>query len=882
MKERGRAIGRDRLSPIHPLLIVISLAFLTVVFLTPGKEPDTPGSLPPLSDAMAAMHFLHGQRAYPEAEIPPAKYQEAFDNTEARIQRIRPGRAVQGGYVEPDPWRQIGPKNVGGRTNAIAINPLDPRIMFAGSASGGLWRTDNSGYGATGWHYIDTGFPVLGVNAIAIDPADTARVYIGTGEVYSKESSIGGLYIRTTRGSYGIGILRTSDGGQTWEKSLDWSYDQRRGVLALEIDPNDSDRVYAGTSEGLYRTTDGGDTWTLVLDVDMVVDVAINHIDSDTLFASCGNLGTPADAGIYRSMDGGDTWTELGSVLPDHWTGKTLLDIYQAAPNVIYADVANALSDDDPAGVGLYRSVDSGDTWEELTAGYSGYNMIAAWQGWFSHYVCVHPQDSTRVFVSGVYSYLSDDGGRTFTQESHSRWYYGVSPVGGPEGDTNYAHADNHCFARHPSEPNTIIMGTDGGVFRSTDFGRTFNSRNGNYQTTQFYKGFTSSDIEDDFALGGLQDNSTVVYLGEDAWQRTLGGDGGYTGLFPEDPDVMLASTQYGRIYRSSNRGYDSWPLINADMVGAGDVVFIAPFQIAPSNRSIILAGRANVWRSDNQGQSWYIPGQADELDGNPVLSLSIYGGDADVVWAGTAPAATRAGVHRTEDGGRTWENVTGTLPDRYPVDIEAGRRGTDLAYVVMSGFGTPHLYRTTDGGDSWHDIGNGLPDVPSSAFVFNNRNQDHLYFGNDLGVWFSPDDGGNWYPFTEGMPTGSLIMDLSISYRSQTIRAVTHGLGVWERPLVGAADSPSDPAEQITLRQNYPNPFNGRTVIAYELVESEYVRLYLYNTRGQRVKILVEGIQPQGFNYVSLSSRGLPSGIYIYRLTAGNEVRSRRLMILK
>ncbi|MFC1529447.1 T9SS type A sorting domain-containing protein [Gemmatimonadota bacterium] len=868
--------------PIFPLVISITLVTVATLLPAPRNGRVTPESIPPLSDAMAAMHFLNGQRAYPEADIPPSKYLDAFDEVEQQISQVRFGRTVQGEYTEPDPWNAIGPKNVGGRTNAIAINPIDPRIMFAGSASGGLWRTDNSGYGVHGWHYIDTGFPVLGVNAIAIDPADTARVYIGTGEVYSKDSSIGGLYIRTTRGSYGIGILRTSDGGLTWEKSLDWSYDQRRGVLALEIDPNDPDRVYAGTSEGLYRTTDGGDTWTLVLDVDMVVDVAINHIDSDTLFASCGNLGIPADAGIYRSMDGGDTWTELGSVLPDHWTGKTLLDIYPAAPNVIYADVANALSDEDPAGVGLYRSVDSGDTWEELTAGFTDYNTIARYQGWFSHYVCVHPQDSSRVVVAGVYSYLSTDGGRSFSRQSHTNWYSGVTPVGGPEGDSNYSHADNHCFARHPTEPNTLFLGTDGGVYRSTDFGRSFNARNGNYQTTQFYMGFSSSEVEADYALGGLQDNSTVVYLGDDAWQRTLGGDGGFTGLHPEAPDVLLASTQYGRIYRSSNRGYDDWPLINAGMIGRGGVVFIAPFRIAPSNRSIIYAGRTNVWRSDNQGLSWTVPGGANELDGNPVLSLSIFDGDADLVWAGTAPAAARAGIHRTEDGGRTWENITGTLPDRYPVDIEAGRGDPDLAYVVMSGFGTSHLFRTRDGGESWQDIGTGLPDVPSSAFVFDIRNRDHLYFGNDLGVWFSPDDGANWYSFTDGMPTGALIMDLSISYRNQTIRAVTHGLGVWERPLVDAFEIPPEPAGQVALNQNYPNPFNGRTSIAYDLVQSEYVRLYLYNTRGQRVKVLVEGIQSQGTHYVSLRSGDLPSGIYIYRLEAGGTVLSRRLMILK
>ncbi len=544
MNDRGRVIRRGRHPLLLSLLFIFTLIGSTILLLSLPDERDEPVDIATFSDAMAAMHFLHDQRAYPHDDIPQSKYQEAFEEVEPRIRLSRLGRDRARDYTEPDPWRQIGPKNVGGRTISLAINPLDPRILFAGAASGGIWRSDNSGYGVDAWHYLETGFPVLGVNAIAIDPADTARVYIGTGEVYGKNSSTGGLYIRTTRGSYGIGILRTSDGGRTWEKCLDWSYEQQRGVLSLKIDPNDTNRLFAGTSEGLYRSSDRGDTWDLVLDVDMVVDIAINHIDSDTLFASCGNLGVPSDAGIWRSMDGGDTWTELGSVLPDHWTGKTLLDIYQAAPNVIYADVANALSDEDPAGVGLYRSLDSGDTWEELTSGFSGYNSIARYQGWFSHFVCVHPQDSSRVVVAGVYSYRSTDGGRTFSRESHTNWYYGGTPVGAQEGDGNYSHADNHCFVRHPTQPNTIFFGTDGGIYRSTDFGQTFTSRNGSYQTTQFYNGFTSSDTDEDFAIGGLQDNSTVVYLGQDAWQRTLGGDGGFTGLFPEYPDILLASTQ--------------------------------------------------------------------------------------------------------------------------------------------------------------------------------------------------------------------------------------------------------------------------------------------------------------------------------------------------
>jgi hypothetical protein len=318
-------------------------------------------------------------------------------------------------------------------------------------------------------------------------------------------------------------------------------------------------------------------------------------------------------------------------------------------------------------------------------------------------------------------------------------------------------------------------------------------------------------------------------------------------------------------------------------MWGEGDVAFIAPFVQAPSNRDIIYAGRSNVWRSDDGGGIWYVPEWGPELDGNPVLSIAVYPGNPDYVWAATAPSGNRAGVHRTVDGGETWENVTRNLPDRYPVDIAAGYTSTELAYVVFSGFGTSHLFRTDDGGDSWVDISTGLPDIPTSAFVIDPFEPDHLYLGNDFGVWFSPDNGENWYEFTEGMPTGALVMDLSISHSDEKIRAVTHGLGVWERALVEPEDPGSTPdVERVELLQNYPNPFNGNTLITYTIPEATVVDLDLYNVRGQHVKNLVHGIVHPGIHYVTLSSAGLPSGIYIYRLKAGYEVRSRRLLIIK
>lgn len=898
-EKKKKPPGRNRPGAAGAVAAAAALIFLAAaVFVagplkrgieTGGGNKRTPV---PRSDAMASLHFLHAQRAYPEPDIPDRKYTEAFEQVRTQLQlaRLRGGR--ESSYEEPPPWTPIGPKNVGGRTNALAINPLDPQIIYAGAASGGLWRTDSGGKGREAWHYLETGFPVLGVNAIAIDPSDTSTVYIGTGEVYGKETSIGGLYIRTTRGSYGIGILKSTDGGATWSKSLDWSYNQRRGVLALEIDPTDPQVVFAGTSEGVYRSRDRGESWTRVLGVSMAVDIAINPVNGDTVFASCGNLYVPTNAGIYRSVDGGDTWTELGGGLPFNWTGKTLLDIYPMATNVIYADVANALSDNDPTGVGLYRSLDSGETWEHISAGYSTYWNIAKYQGWFSHFVVVNPADSSKVLVSGVDTYKSYDGGRTFEQKSYWwAWYGGIIPIGGPEGPSYYSHADHHNFARHPTDPSTVYLATDGGIFETNDFGETFAGRNGGYQTTQFYGGFSSSIFDADLAIGGLQDNSTVIYRGGPAWQMTLGGDGGMTGFSVTDPDLIIASTQYGRLYKSMDGGlrwspYNQYNLFqyNRVMSQSGEgVAFVAPFAQAPSDRSIAYAGRTRVWRSDHYIENWRVPGSATPLDGNPVLTLSVYPGDPDLVWAATVPSSRRAGVFRSTDGGQTWSNITRNLPDRYPVDIVANPSDPDMAYVVFSGFGTSHLFRTVNGGLSWEDVGVGLPDIPTSALAVDAFNQDYLYLGNDFGVWFSPDGGRTWELFSDGMPTAALVMDLSVSIENASIRAVTHGLGVWERTLVSAVSALAEEEQEgVRLFQNLPNPFNSETLIAYDLPGEMRVRLEIFNIRGQFIRELRNELQGGGRHFVTVRSRDLPTGIYIYRLVAGDQVRTRKFMIIK
>ncbi|MBS4027625.1 MAG: hypothetical protein KGZ58_03215, partial [Ignavibacteriales bacterium] len=451
-------------------LFLISLFTFVLAFFLTTEKSENISLTKKTSGAMQALEFWNRSRAFPNKDIPEAGYADALLYSKRNL------RSLSERKFSSEEWRSIGPTNFGGRTLVLAINPQNPNTIYAGSASGGLWRTKSAGVGATAWSYVPVKnssgdyFAVLGVGAVALAPNDTNTLLIGTGEVYGYQKSFGGFGLRTTRGSYGIGILKSIDNGATWTHTLDWSRNQRRGVQDIAFNPNNANIVYAATSEGTYKSADKGNSWTLIHAVEMVTDILIHPVNSETLFVSCGNLGS-VNSGVYRSFDGGQTFTRLNGLPP--FSGKTLLSFYGASPNVLYADVADSVS-----GKGLYRSTNLGDTWTSLNT-----ENYASYQGWFSHFAVVHPGDSSKVLCAGVDVFKSTNGGRTLTQKSYwYNWFLDTTLAPGePEGPSDYSHADHHAYAVHPTNPNIVYLANDGGVFVTTDFGETFSGRNGGY-----------------------------------------------------------------------------------------------------------------------------------------------------------------------------------------------------------------------------------------------------------------------------------------------------------------------------------------------------------------------------------------------------------------
>ena len=848
----------------HKSSLVIFLLFLTVLYLLFSLQIQSPKieeNQIIAGDAMKALDFWTAQRAYPNRVIPDRDFYKAYQYSETRLKKRTRG------CTPNDAWHSIGPENQGGRTIALAVDPQNPDVIYAGSASGGLWRLTMHGSGYS-WEYIDTGFPVLGVNAIAINPDNSDEIYIGTGEVYGYQNSDGGIYVRTTRGSYSIGLLKSTDRGVTWTKIIDWSYQQKRSVLSLAINPLNPKVVFAGTTEGTFRSTDAGATWQKVQTTVMTVDVDINPVDTNFVFISCGNLGS-AGTGIYRSPEGGmkGTWKRLTTGLPQTWGGKALLTIYPASPDIIYASIGEGYSN--VAGTWLCKSIDNGETWNIINS----FNY-ARYQGWFAHYVRVNPVDDTKIICAGVNFFLSNNSGQTLVQR-------------------NGMHVDHHTFANHPTDPDIIYFGNDGGVYRTTDGGYSFENLNEGYITTQFYNGFSSSPLDSNFALGGLQDNSTVRYYGNKNWYTGLiGGDGAFTAINPVSDNIVYGSWQYLHILRSRQNGLSgSWVSISTSLKG-NDVAFIAPFVLAPSAPYVIYAAKDIVYRSDNNGTNWRALNSGNPLNGNAVLSMAAAPTNPDVLYAATVPNSRhRAEVFVTRDGGYTWMNITQNLPDRYYVDLQVAPHNDRVAYITVSGFGSSHLFMAENGGQSWKDIGAGLPDVPASSVAIVPEAPHPIYLGNDLGVYVSTDFGEGWQEFSEGLRPAVLVMDLSISESNRSIRAVTHGNGVYQRRLLtldsAPPDSPAGLNDRFILLQNFPNPFNPETEILFDLKLPSFVTIKIYNSLGQKIRTLAANGYPAG-NYSvrwdgnDNSGKPAVSGTYFYSMKAGTFTAVKKMLLMR
>ena len=829
---------------------------------------------PRVSGAFEALSFFGQSRTYPMDKLPEQAHYAAW-MAASRLPKATSATRATG------PWESLGPHNRGGRTLKIAFNPLNPNTMYAGSASGGLWRSYSGGVGKNAWQQVPTGFPVLAVSSIAFPPNDSMTMFIGTGEVYNHLAAGTGAAYRNTRGSYGIGILRSTDGGVTWEKSLDFSYDQNKGIWDIEIAPSDPNIIYAATTDGVYKTTNGGLSWSWIFDVVQATDLVVHPSDPNQVIVGCGNFSSPG-YGIYRTTDGGNLWYKITSNLPTFYKGKIQLALAPSNPETVYASIGNGFSSAEGASW-LCRSDDFGANWTIKTE--TDYSQF---QGWYSHDVAVHPTNPEELTVIGIEVWKSTDGGNTINIKSTGGVGFANPPIEGPDGDPSYVHSDCHDVIYHPTQPNIIYVASDGGIHRSTNGGETFASCNGRYQTAQFYNGFANSAQNEFFCMGGLQDNGTIR-LNPDidpetglsvTWTRVFGGDGSWSAINQQNDDISFVSWQTLNVLRNTTGGtsYSSLSIPKQNPIS-----FIAPYVLAPSNGNVIYAGSSIVAKSIDGGDSFTTTNGGLPLDGNPLLSMAVSTQNPEVVYAATAPnGGSPSHIFVTTDGGNAWDDVTGSLPDRFPMDLEVDPTNDAVAYLAFSGFGAGHIFRTTDYGSTWEDISGDLPDVPTNAVAVDPLFPNNIYAGNDLGVFVSVDNGDTWLTYHEGFPEAVMVFDLNISPANRKLRAATHGNGAYQRdlleePLVGTLARAGLAKLQLKV---FPNPASSAVTLRYDLPKSQAVTLDLLNSSGQIVQRIFDEKQQAGKHEASLNVQALVPGIFYCRLKGEDVMGIQRLVV--
>lgn len=781
--------------------------------------------------------LLFMQRAYPSGEIKSGAYKEAAV-WKREMQQNSSRNSLS------NIWEFSGPLNIGGRITDIEISSEDANTYYVGAASGGIFKTTNSG---ETWQPIFDDQAMLAIGDIEISKNDNDLIYVGTGEVNAGGGSL----------AYdGDGVYSSDDGGLTWESK---GLEEVGSIGKVIIDPLDDETVFVGamgplfrndTNRGVYRSLDGGDTWEQVLFIAEntgIVDMVIHPTNSDIIYAVAWQRERTVEnrtyggenSGIYKSIDGGDTWSELTTGLPTEASqkGRISIDIAQSNPDVLYTSYVDAIGSIQ----GNYKTSDGGDTWVEINSS----NIVNVGFHWWFGGIFVDPTDENVLFYLGFDMKKSTDGGLSW------------SPI------FTQVHVDQHAFAFNTMNSDEVLLGNDGGLYVSSDGGTT-SQQDLNLPITQFYRFYVDPQDENKI-YGGSQDNSTIrtTTAGLSDWEIINGGDGFQPLVRDDNTNVIYALSQRGNLVRSTNDG-NSFTSILTGIDPTDRFNWDTAIAFDPANNDILYFGTQRVYQTTNTGTSWTaISPDLTNGSGNgnlsfgTITSIEVSPLDSNIIYTG----ADDGNVYRTLDGGNTWENISAALPDRWVTRVQSDPEDATTVYVTFSGYrfgeDTGHVYRSTDNGSNWEDVTNNLPDIPVNDIeidAFGN-----LFLGTDIGVLSSLNQGDSWEPFGENMPS-VVVNDLHFDANSEYLYAGTYGRSSYKIDVSNNALSVDDNFALSEIKLTlFPNPTKDVVTIGYNGIEDE---VEIYDQLGRKIRsTTMEGTSMQ------MNISDMPSGIYIVKI---------------
>ncbi len=638
-------------------------------------------------------------------------------------------------------WTPVGPSNVSGRIVDLKFHPTNSQLVYAASASGGVWISSDGG---DTWRTTTDSLPSLAIGAVCVLPTDPNVILAATGE---------GLH--WTYVVYGMGIFKSTDAGETWAPtSLTHEITDNHGFHVMEANPF-TGTVLAGANDGLWRSTDEGDTWTRVLAGAEYYDVQWKPGSASRVYATKGNAAS--GNGVKVSNDDGLTWAPAGIGQPaSSLISKTKLAVTPSDPSVLYAHFGNRLTG---GTLGIYRSTDDGATWSARNTTLN----ISGSQGTYAVTIGVDPDDPQRVIAGGIEVYLSTDGGLTFAETGD----------GDPLGDDTAIHWDHHAIVWEPGSSSNVWVGTDGGPWRSTDNGDTWSPKRDGLLTTQFYDvGIDANDS--DFAMGGSQDNGLpwVEAPGTPWFPSTLTADGLASYVETQDSSTIHAESQFGGHVRSRDRG-QSWVETTNGLTGVSRA--FAPLDLDPNRAGHLYTGTSDgIFRTDDGQDLWV------RVALQQATWISISRVDGDIVWTTDGLEQVNPPVRFTTNDGGSW-----TFPAPYgfavgnETKILAHPTDSATAFVTFAGYsGVAHVARTQDFGATWEDVSGDFPPDPANTMVVDPAHPAHWYVGTDTGVWFSKDEGTRW--FRLGTFPNVVVYDLELHPGERQLVAATYGRGIW------------------------------------------------------------------------------------------------------
>lgn len=780
------------------------------------------------------------QRTYPNKVFDLKTYQAALNSAVTKKQNQR--------LSNQQSWILEGPGNIGGRFNCIAVNSLNANVMYAGSANGGVWKTNNNG---NSWFPIFDAIAYLAIGSIAINPNDTNEIWVGTGDL----NISGTMYL-------GNGIYKSLNAGQTWAYlGLADSY----VVSAIIFNPVNSNEVLVGTmgnsfskdnNRGIYKTTDGGLSFVqtnFVNDSTGIIDMVQNPVNPSIIYASSfcrirtprASLISGTEVYIYKSTDFGQTWNILSGGLPNGNVHERLgIAICKNSPEVLYA----LYSTSDFSLPEIYKTTDGGVNWLPITINQFDQYSYGSF-GWYFGKIYVDPNDPDKLYVPGVELQFSTDGGTTWNLRAQY-------PV----------HADGHYI--YFASSNEYIYCTDGGLYKTTDGGNSWYDIE-NIPNNQFYA-VTENINNPGVYAGGVQDNGSMYGNAFDInnFTRIYGADG-FTVAYTHNPLLGYAESQYGNIVYS-----DNFPgnFVDLNKDNNQNYNWHTPYFVSNFGDDTLFFAGQRVMRIDGApyGTYTYIspvlnnPGSAQRVSNISTINQSKL--ISAILYAGTADGY----VWNTLNGGNTWNDITPFQGSSYYVTkVMPSPNNSETAYVTRSGYrdndNTPLIFKTIDNGTTWTNVTGNLPLLAVNDIEIYPGNENIIFIANDAGVYVTTNAGINWERVGDNMPFVA-VLDIDLNYNSSKIIAGTFGRSIYTINITNLINGISAINNRIEVLI-YPNP-SANLINIKANTKIDEVRVY--NSKGELL------IQSQS-HLIDVS--GFPAGNYFVKIMQGEENIVKRFL---